>query len=266
MDKIELNKIYNEDCLIGMQRIPDKSIDMILCDLPYGTTNCKWDEIIPFDKLWEQYDRILKPKGIVVLTATEPFTSKLIMSNVDFFKEKLIWIKHRPSNFANAKHRHMKYTEDVVVFGESGTTYNRQMVPRTSPRVKQMHDTAYVLTHGGKSEVSFGTIHKPTDSKKYDANYKNPTDYLEFPAVLGNSKEKTKHPTQKPLKLFEYLIKTYSNEGDTVLDNCMGSGTTAEACINTRRKFIGFELDEEYFRVASDRVEKAQSRGVVVDG
>jgi site-specific DNA-methyltransferase (adenine-specific) len=138
---IELNTIYNEDCLVGMKRIPDKSVDMILCDLPYGTTSCAWDEIIPFDKLWEQYERVLKKKGIIVLTATEPFTSKLIMSNVDLFKEKLTWIKHRASNFVQAEHRHMKYTEDVVVFGRTGTTYNRQMVPRTSPRVKQMHDS-----------------------------------------------------------------------------------------------------------------------------
>lgn len=239
---------------MGMQRVPDKSIDMILCDLPYGTTSCKWDEIIPFDLLWEQYNRILKPKGIVCLTATEPFTSKLIMSNVGFFKEKLTWIKHRASNFANAKHRHMKYTEDIVVFGRAGTTYNRQMVPRVSPRVQQMHDSKWIMKPMEKSEVSFKTERKHMSSDRWDANFKNPMDYLEIPAVVNNSNEKTKHPTQKPVKLFEYLIKTYSNEGETVLDNCMGSGTTAVACINTGRNYIGFEMDEEYYQITQDRI------------
>ena len=254
---IELNKIYNEDCLEGMKRISDGSVDLILTDLPYGngTTECKWDEIIPFDKLWEQYERVLKPKGVVVLTATEPFTSKLIMSNVDFFKEKLTWIKHRASNFASAKYRHMKYTEDVVVFGRAGTTYNRQMVPRVSPRVQQMHDSNWVMKPMEKSEVSFKTERKPMSSNRWDANLKNPMDYLEIPAVVNNSHEKTKHPTQKPIKLLEYLILTYSNPGEIVLDSTIGSGSTAIACINTNRNFIGFELDEDYFNIAKERIE-----------
>ena len=240
-----------------MKEIPDGSIDMILCDLPYGTTNCAWDEIIPFDKLWEQYERVLKKKGIIVLTATEPFTSKLIMSNLSLFKEKLTWIKHRAANFANAKYRHMKYTEDVVVFGRSGSTYNRQMVPRVSPRVQQMHDSKWVMKPMEKSEVSFATERKHMSSDRWDANFKNPMDYLEIPAVVNNSREKTKHPTQKPVKLLEYLIKTYSNEGETILDNTMGSGSTGVAAINLNRKFIGFELDDEYFEIAKERIEKA---------
>ena len=245
------------DCLELMKEIPDKSIDMILCDLPYGTTACKWDEIIPFDKLWEQYERVLKKKGIIVLTATEPFTSKLIMSNLSLFKEKLTWIKHRATNFAAAKHRHMKYTEDVVVFGRSGSTYNRQMVPRKSERIAQAHKTNWVKKPTANSAVSFVSGQGFVDSKRYDADFKNPTDYFEIPAVVNNSHEKTKHPTQKPVKLLEYLIKTYSNEGETILDNTMGSGSTGVAAINLNRKFIGFELDDEYFEIAKERIEKA---------
>lgn len=248
------------DCLELMRDIPDHSVDLILCDLPYGTTSCRWDTIIPFDKLWEQYNRILKPKGIVCLTSTEPFTSKLIMSNVDFFKEKLIWIKHRASNFANAKYRHMKYTEDVVVFGRAGTTYNRQMVPRTSPRVQQMHDSKWVMKPMEKSEVSFKTERKPMDSKRWDADYKNPMDYIEIPCVVNNSKEKTIHPTQKPVKLLKYLIETYSNEGETVLDNCMGSGSTGVAAVELGRDFIGYELDQRFFEIAEDRVKAVTSQ------
>lgn len=261
---IELNKIYNEDCLEGMKRIPDGSVDMILCDLPYGTTKLEWDVIIPFDNLWQQYWRILKDKGIICLTGTEPFTSQLIMSNPNrkLFKEKLTWIKHRPSNFANAKYRHLKYTEDIVVFGQKGSTYNRQMVPRKSNRVKQAQkgNTLNSRTVRKQNEVSFGTEYEGRSWSVYNADFKNPMDYIEIPAVGSTSKEKVNHQTQKPVKLFEYLIKTYTNEGEIVLDNCMGSGTTAIACMNTKRNFVGFELNKEYFEIAQNRIKERQSQ------
>ena len=239
-----------------MKEIPDKSIDMILCDLPYGTTNCAWDEIIPFDKLWDEYDRIIKNRGQIVLFASEPFTSKLIMSNVAKFREKITWIKHKPSNFASAKHRHLKYTEDIITFGNCKGTYNRQKVKRESPRIKdaQKGKTLNKRTTRKTDEVSFQTDYAPRPWTVYDADFKNPMDYIEIPAVAGNAKEKTKHPTQKPVKLLEYLIKTYSNEGETILDNTMGSGSTGVAAINLNRKFIGFELDDEYFEIAQDRI------------
>lgn len=258
-----INKIYNEDCLKGMERIPDNSIDMILCDLPYGTTKIDWDVIIPFDKLWEQYWRIIKDKGIICLTGTEPFTSQLIISNPKqaLFKEKLTWIKHRPSNFANAKYRHLKYTEDIIVFGKSGSTYNRQMIPRKSDRIRQAQKGKSLNTRTVRkqNEASFGTEYEARPWSVYSADFKNPMDYIEIPAVVSNSKEKVNHQTQKPVKLFEYLIKTYSNEGDTVLDNCIGSGTTAIACMNTKRNFIGFEISKEYFEIAQERIEESKN-------
>lgn len=250
------------DCLELMKDIPDGSVDMILCDLPYGTTQCKWDTIIPFDPLWEQYKRIIKDRGQVVLFASEPFTSKLILSNINQFREKLTWIKHTPSNFAIAKRRHLSYTEDIVTFGNGQGTYNRQMVERESPRVAQaQRNNGFAKrTHQGSNEVSFNTNYAPRSYHFYDKDKKNPMDYLVYPKVVGNSKEKTKHPTQKPVALLEYLIKTYSNEGETILDNTMGSGSTGVAAVNLNRNFIGMELDPEYFEIAKNRIEEAQFR------
>ena len=261
---IELNKIYNEDCLEGMKRIPDGYIDMILCDLPYGTSKLEWDVIIPFDNLWQQYWRILKDKGIICLTGTEPFTSQLIISNPDWklFKEKLTWIKHRPANFANAKYRHLKYTEDIAVFGQKGSTYNRQMVPRKSNRVKQAQkgNTLNSRTVRKQNDASFGTEYEGRHWSVYDADFKNPMDYIEIPAVGSTSKEKVNHQTQKPVKLFEYLIKTYSNMGDTVLDNCAGSFTTAVACDNTNRNWICMEKEEKYCNIGLTRINDNRER------
>ncbi|MFL2118563.1 site-specific DNA-methyltransferase [Marinilactibacillus psychrotolerans] len=251
---MELNKVYNEDCLEGMKRIPDKNIDMILCDLPYGTTACKWDTIIPFEPLWEQYTRIIKDNGAIVLTASQPFTSALVMSNPKMFKEELIWEKHKPSNFGASKSRHMKYHESVLVFSKKRHTYNPQMIKRESERMGQMHKADYVIVTG-KSEVSNNSIGK-TSAHKYNAEFKLPSSTLKIPAVANNSHEKTKHPTQKPVALFEYLIKTYTNENETVLDNCMGSGTTAIATINTNRKYVGFESDKEYYKLANERIKE----------
>ena len=238
---IELNKIYNEDCLEGMKRIPDKSVDMILCDLPYGTTACKWDTIIPFEPLWAQYKRIIKDNGAIVLTASQPFTTKLISSNFDWFKYELIWNKVLPTGFAIAKIQPMKQHENVLVFGKGKIIYNPQMTPREKPRT-------YNRTH--KNYEGSENLQKH-DGKARTLTHYYPRSLLEF----SNANNKSKvHPTQKPVALFEYLIKTYTNENETVLDNCIGSGTTAIACLNTNRNFIGFELDETYFDLANERI------------
>lgn len=251
-------KLLNGDCLELIKQIPDKSIDMILCDLPYGTTACKWDNIIPFDKLWNQYNRVIKDKRAIVLFATEPFTSKLITSNIDNFKEKLIWKKHKPSNIGCGRFMHLKYTEDIVVFGK-GNIYNPIMIPRTSTRVKeaQKGNSKNWRTQRTTNEVSFNTLYEPKSWNCYNAEFKMPMNVLEFPAVVSNSKEKVGHPTQKPIKLLEYLIKTYTNDNMVVLDNTMGSGSTGVACVNTNRDFIGIELDVNYFNIAKKRIEEA---------
>ena len=243
------------DCMELMKDIPNGSIDMILCDLPYGTTACKWDEIIPFEPLWEQYERIIKDDGAIVLTASQPFTTALIMSNIENFKYEWIWEKSNPSNIALANKQPMKYHENVCVFYKKQPTYNKQMIPRVSTRISESHKSNYVFTNRGSEQTSLGEI--SVDSRKYDANWKNPSSVLKVNSLRPNSKEKVKHPTQKPVALFEYLIKTYTNEGETVLDNCMGSGTTGVACKNLNRNFIGMELDKEYFEIAKKRISEA---------
>lgn len=246
---IELNKIYNEDCLgskekgTGMWRIPDKSIDMILCDLPYGTTANKWDSIIPFEPLWEHYKRVIKDNGAIVLTASQPFTSALVMSNPKWFKCEWIWEKNRGSNFGAVKYVPMKEHESVLVFGKGRITYNPIMQERKgsgSERIK------YKITARTKTKNYADSLHNEVvlDTKKL----RYPSSIQKFNTEVGL------HPTQKPVKLFEYMIKTYSNEGETVLDNCIGSGTTAIACINTKRNYIGFELEKEYYDIAIERI------------
>ena len=231
---MELNKIYNEDCLEGMKRIPDGSVDMILCDLPYGTTACKWDTIIPFDLLWEQYERVIKDNGAIVLTASQPFTTKLIDSNIDLFRNCWVWNKKISGNPLLAKHQPLKVHEDICVFSKKRHNYYPQM------RKGKMRKKG-----GGRSKLFDMEM-----SAKYSDEY-YPISIIEF----SNAKRGV-HPTQKPVALFEYLIKTYTNEGETVLDNCMGSGTTAIAAINTNRNYIGFELDEGYYKASLDRIEK----------
>ena len=231
---MELNTIYNEDCLVGMKKIPDKSVDMILCDLPYGTTSCKWDTIIPFEPLWEQYERIIKDNGAIVLTASQPFTTKLIDSNIDLFRNCWVWNKKISGNPLLAKHQPLKVHEDICVFSKKRHNYYPQM------RKGKMRKKG-----GGRSKLFDMEM-----SAKYSDEY-YPISIIEF----SNAKRGV-HPTQKPVALFEYLIKTYTNEGETVLDNCMGSGTTAIACLNTNRNYIGFELDEEYYKASLDRIEK----------
>ena len=240
----ELNKIYNEDCLIGMQDIPDNSIDCIICDLPYNITKLSWDILIPFDKLWEQYNRIIKPTGNIVLFSSGMFTYKLIESNIKNFRYKLIWKKNVPTGMSSAKYRPMKYYEEICVFGNSKATYNPIMKERVG-----IGKGCYNYDHycGDSNHLQFNK-----QKKRYDPDWVQPSDVLEF-NVVPNRNGKL-HPTQKPVELVEYLIKTYSNEGDIVLDNCMGSGTMAIAAINTNRNFIGFELDKNYFDIANERI------------
>ncbi len=260
--KLDVNNIYQGDCLELMNGIPDRSIDMILCDLPYGTTKCKWDTIIPFEPLWEQYNRVIKDNGVIALTASQPFTSSLIMSNVENFKEELIWEKDVPSNFVQAKKRHMKYHESIIIFCNKGTyTYNRQMIPRESKRVEQMikNGNKHWRSNREVNEISLTTKYEPTGFDCYDTKTKNPSTVIRIPRVNSRAKDKTPHPTQKPVSLFEYLIKTYTNEGEIVLDNCIGSGTTAIACMNTDRNYIGIELDENYYNIAKNRINEHKS-------
>lgn len=247
---LEINKVYNEDCLEGMKRISDKSIDMILCDLPYGTTDCKWDSIIPLDKLWGQYERIIKDNGAIILTATQPFASLLVYSNLKLFKYDWIWEKDQGSNFINVKNEPLKKHESILVFSK-GTIANRSLrrmeynpqglVPCaiTKTNKKKRKDGGYL---GERENFSDGVY------KQEFSNYPS--------TILKYQRDRGLHPTQKPVDLFEYLIKTYSQEGDIVLDNCMGSGTTAIACLRSGRNFIGFEKDVEhgYYEIAQQRI------------
>ena len=251
MIEIELNSIYNEDCLEGMKRIPDGSVDMILCDLPYGTTHLDWDSVIPFEPLWEQYGRVIKDNGAIVLTASQPFTSALVMSNPKMFKYEWIWEKSH-GGFATAKKNPLKRHESVLVFSKKTHKYNPQMVDVEGKVRDHRREKSYQQTIGKMQESATHKGLKRAYSDDYDPKKRYPKSIISF----SNRAEKRIHPTQKPVALFEYLIKTYTNEGDTVLDNCMGSGTTAVACLNTNRNFIGFELDKGYFDIANERIDK----------
>jgi len=249
---LPINQIICGDCLEVMPLLPDKSIDMILCDLPYGTTACKWDSIIPFEPLWEQYKRVIKENGAIVLFGQEPFSSYLRLSNIDYYKYDWVWEKSNPSNIAQANKQPMRYHELISVFYKKQPTYNKQMIPRNSPRIKQAHKNNYVFHNSQSEQTALGYIE--VDSKKYSAEWKNPSTVLKFNSLRPNSKEFVKHPTQKPVALCEYLIKTYTNEGEIVLDNCIGSGTTAIAALNTGRFFIGIEKEEKYVEIARKRI------------
>jgi site-specific DNA-methyltransferase (adenine-specific) len=232
------------DCLEMMKLIPDGSVDMVLCDLPYGTTQNKWDAVIPFDQLWAEYWRVLKQNGAVALTASQPFTSALVMSQPDRFKHEWVWIKNRGSNFANTVREPFKEHESVLFFSRGKWTYNKQMQERT----------------GGGLGLIGKNINRETKSTNYGdikaeskilPELRTPSSWQKFNCEVGL------HPTQKPVALMEYLIRTYTNEGDTVLDNTMGSGTTGVAAANTGRRFIGIERDDKYFAVAQKRIEDA---------
>ena len=234
---IELNKIYNEDCLEGMKRIPDKSVDMILCDLPYGITQNKWDSVIPLDSLWKEYNRIIKDNGAIVLTASTPFDKVLGVSNIKNLRYEWIWKKNNVTGHLNAHRMPMKEHENILVFYNKQPTYNPQ-------GLVQFNKT----TRRGSNGSNYGK-----------SNTENFQEFTNYPrSILEFSYDKNKlHPTQKPIALFEYLIRTYTNEGEIVLDNCIGSGTTAVACINTNRNYIGFELDKHYCDIANERIRKA---------
>jgi len=240
-------KLMQGDCLELMKDIPDKSIDMILCDLPYGTTACSWDTIIPFEPLWEQYNRIIKDNGAIVLTASQPFTSALIMSNPRIYRYNWVYEKSKSSNFMTAKKQPMKNYEDVCVFYKKQPTYNPLMewVGIKDKRKKLAQESSYSQIHG--------SVIAPRNRRK-DSGFRYPKAIQKFNNADTSNQL---HPTQKPVAFFEYLIKTYTDEGETVLDNCMGSGTTGVACKNLNREFIGMELDEGYFNIAKERIENA---------
>ena len=248
MPKIEL---IQGDCLEKMKDIPDKSIDMILCDLPYGTTACKWDTVIPFEPLWDQYKRIIKDNGAIVLTASQPFTSALVMSNIKMFKYEWIWEKSRTANFMMAKYVPLKITENIVVFSKGGINQNTKNKMFYIPQgVKQINKE---IT-GKVKEVGMNIYNRL--NKKYIQTQTNyPTNVIKIP-----NEKITLHPTQKPVALFEYLIKTYTSVGDTILDNCIGSGTTAVAAINTGRNWIGIEKDENYCKIAEERIKNIPTK------
>ena len=236
------------DCLEIMKEIPNKSIDLILCDLPYGTTACAWDEIIPLDKLWEQYERIIKDNCAIVLNASQPFTSFLITSNIKLFKYTLHWNKGSHSSPLLAKKQPLRVMEDICIFYKKQPTYNPQMVQG------QPYKRDY--NYGKHSTETKGKIKLFSTDNKTGLRY--PKNLLEI--GLNKNNRKYNHPTQKPVKLIEYLIKTYSNKSDLVLDNCMGSGTTGVACKNLERNFIGIELDENYFNIAKKRIENNEKQ------
>ena len=266
--------LINGDCLVEMRSIEEHSIDLILCDLPYGTTDrkgseskknagsrlLKWDTVIPLDELWLEYKRVLKPRGAVVLTADQPFTSKLILSNVEWFKYEWIWKKKKTTGFLLANYRPMKQTEDVVVFSPAGAaaasrngrnmTYNPQGLIEKKVKKKNNPKRLGKFLHNPEF---MGKNNKLLHETEYEQKYTNyPSEIIEF----GLDKNVI-HPTQKPVDLMEYLIKTYSNENETVLDNCMGSGTTGVACVNTNRNFIGIERDEKYYDTAKSRIDES---------
>lgn len=227
------------DCLDAMWLIPDGSVDMILCDPPYGTTQNRWDSVIPFEPLWTHYWRVLRPNGAVVLTAAQPFTSALVMSQPEAFKYQWVWEKPIATGFLNAKKQPLRAHEDVLVFCKGQTTYNPQMVERQERKVSR---------RVGTKTTNYGKADKETF---YDSTARYPRSVQMFQSRVDGE---PLHPTQKPVALMDYLIRTYTNECETVLDNCMGSGTTGVACKNTGRNFIGIERDPEYFKIAQSRI------------
>lgn len=239
MNNIEM---WQGDCLELMKDIPDGSVDMILCDLPYGTTKNKWDSIIPFEPLWKEYERILKSNGVAVLHCDGLFTANLIQSNIRMWRYNLVWDKQRGCDFLNANVKPLKSHEDIAVFYRKKPTYNKQY----------WYSKPYKITKNGSLSSNYGD-RKEAWSESADGR-RNPLSILSFARDANGQ-----HPTQKPVALLEYLIKTYTNEGEIVLDNCMGSGSTGVACVNTNRKFLGIELDKHYFEIAQDRIAKAQS-------
>ena len=236
-------ELYNEDCLLGMSKIQNESIDMILCDLPYGqTARNKWDVVIPFDGLWNQYERIIKPNGAVVLFANGMFTADLMHSNKNLWRYNLVWEKTTPTGFLNANRMPLRKHEDICVFYKSPPTYNPQ---KTDGHPRKVSTASH--KRNSKETTNYGEHALHT----YDSTERFPTSILCF---KSDKQKSALHPTQKPVALLEYLIRTYTNEGDVVLDNCMGSGSTGIAAANTYRNFIGFELELSYYKIAKERI------------
>ena len=232
-------QLIHDDCLKAMLDIPSYSIDMVMCDPPYGTTACKWDSVIPLSPMWEQLKRVIKPNGAIVMTASQPFTTTLISSNMKMFSYCWVWEKSKPVGHLNANRKPMNKHEDIVVFSSKQPTYNPQGLKDIPPR--KITRTNKGSIYGKQAGV--GSVQKKTGY---------PHSIIQFQSQNGEL-----HPTQKPVALMEYLIKTYTNEGETVLDFAMGSGTTCVACVNTGRDFIGIEMDAEYFRSAENRIKEA---------
>ena len=222
------------DCLERMKEIPDGSVDAIICDPPFGTTQNKWDSVIPLEDMWGELERVIKPNGAIVLSAAQPFTSTLILSNIDMFKYQWVWEKSKPTGHLNAKKQPLRKHEDVVVFYRKQCTYNPQ-------GLKDTHAVVSRTNRGNYGDCSKTTVQTKTGY---------PTSILQFPTTVGV------HPTQKPVELMEYLILTYTNEGETVLDFTAGSFTTGVACVNLNRKFIGVEMNEEYFEIGVNRIKE----------
>lgn len=242
-----INNIYCGDCLELMPKMKTGMFDMILCDLPYGTTNCKWDAVISFERIWEQYERLIKPNGAIVLTASQPFTSALVMSNPKLFKYEWIWEKSKASNFLLAKKQPLKAHENILVFANGTPKYYPQKTqgkPYYRGGVKEKHENP---------EVSNNIPNYHSHIRKSEDGMRLPRSVQYFTTAEFDGKF---HPTQKPIALFEYLIKTYTNEGELILDNCIGSGTTAIACKNTKRNFVGIEQEQKYVDVANERLNK----------
>ncbi len=239
-------KLMRGDCLELMKEIPAGSVDMILADPPYGTTQNKWDSVIPFEPMWEQYRRLIKNSGVIALFGSEPFTSRLICSNLKEFKYNWIWQKNKCTGFLNAKKQPLNDHETISVFYKKQCTYNPQMT--TAEKVYKR-----------------GFVVQQSDNYGEQKSFLQADNGLRYPKRIqyfdNNFTREQLHPTQKPVALLEYLIKTYTNEGDIVLDNTMGSGTTGVACVNLNREFIGIELDENYFKIAEKRIKEAQSQG-----
>lgn len=239
---LEANRLYLGDCLQVMQDIGDKSIDLILCDLPYGTTACHWDTVIPFEPLWQHYKRIIKDRCAIVLFGSQPFTSALVMSNPKWFRQELIFEKNQGTNYLNANREFMRCHENIIIFSKTGYIYNPEME----------EGKKYKIDHGKK-------INEHIRDRKLvrDITINSGTRYPKSIIKINKDKDKL-HPTQKPVALLEYLIRTYTNEGALVLDSTCGSGSTCIAAMNTGRNFIGIEKDETYFNLASERIDKAQ--------
>ncbi|WP_137743364.1 DNA-methyltransferase [Robertmurraya siralis] len=259
LGSLELNRIYLIDAIEGMKLIPDESIDMVLCDLPYGTTACSWDSIIPLDKLWEQYERIIKTKGAIVLFGSEPFSSSLRMSKLDLYKYDWIWEKGRASGFVHAKNKPLKAHETISIFSKGTTVHASQSKNRMHyfPQMEEGKPYKKTIT-----QVNTGKLnHEPSKSNQEFVGTVNENKGTRYPrSVLKYSMHNVGniHPTQKPVELCEYLIRTYTEEGNVVLDNCMGSGTTAVAAILSNRKWIGFETEREYYELANKRLESIE--------